>query len=783
MSMPARRLAPRIAPVWVGATLRQGRLGTWVMSRGWVALLMAVSLAAWALPTPWPMIHFGGLWVLMLVVPGLALTALLFGLGRFTFIELVPISFCLSLLLLAVPGTVAYLLRLSLDGSAVLCLSVAAVAVIAGLLPRRRAAGPEYVGEREWRSNTLLAILMALVSALAYRYAGYSFTDKLTDVWFHLSFVRKLYEFGVADPVNPFLKGEGVEFIYGYNLWHLLLALFARWLSADPLEVWAYAVPFVAFTFLCSLFPLARALFGYRLALTASFLYLVVHAVLGLMDSLIFSPKPSSIAIWVFSPVVLAFFIHYVSGQGTLFLWVAALMNVVPAALHFIEPMGVLLALGLLLVGVWIWSENYDEKARIARGLAVMAAVFLMVFALKLPFFHGQSSRLSEYAAQHVIRLWPGLLMNNPFNSELRQPMQIAVLLLMPFLFGWVRNHLAIQLLVFVPLFYFVVQYNPVFATLMSAVSGEVFVRKGISFLRILNTISLAVIVSHYLPMAIAGVRSRWRREHMTLPRLRGVASFVLVGAALMAAVAYFAHFLPALVSFAHTKLAVPERHALKGFFVGPVGMLAFSVAAVLLAIELFHPWAGRVFRQMGGERPDCAGRAPLFVTAALSILLLLLVAPLLDRRYTRPYGDGPYPRDLASVMPGEYRFLREALGKPAVVLVKPRDQAFDQETGAFHLQAFTKHYAVSLPDPDYKKTRSDIDYRQRFEEVKHVYSGNARLDVIVEMVKRYDVEYIVASRRDRSQALFEQLIHAPDIFPPVYQLDGVGVFKVSVVD
>lgn len=740
-----------------------------------VVLLVAGALGAASLAWTAPFARFAALWIVVLVVPGLALADLALGRRRLGIFELIPVSFALSLLTLAVPATLAYLLRLTLGQAGAVALVLVGALLVAGLWPRRamREADAEPLpAVTAW----LFAGTTAGVAALAYRWAGVAFTDKLGDLWFHLSFVRKLVERGVVDPSNPFLVGEGPEFVYGYNVWYLTLAGFSRWAGVDPLQAWTYAVPLLTVVLLCAAFPLARTVGGARLALVASLAYVAVHAVAGGMRSLLTAPNPAAIAIWIVAPLVLAFFLRFVVHGERRFLAVAAVLNVLPAVLHFVEPIGVLFALALFAAGTAVCADDRRHVRRALAGFAVLAVVFAAAFALKAPLIQNQGAAFSSYAAHQPIRLAGRLLMIDPLSSGLYDAVQLAGLIALPLLFGWLGRP-GVQLLVFVPLLLFVVQYNPLLATAVSAVTGDVFLRKGISFLRVLSVVTLAVVVTQYAGPVVRWLRQRPLRlgEEARWPR-RAAALVIGVGA-LTAVAAYALYYVPALIRFGQTKLPVPDRHALKGFFVGPVGLVVFGIVAVLLAAELLRPRLGPRLRGWTGSELQAPGRR-LMLGAAIAVLLLVLVSvPLLERRLTR--GGVPYPRDAAGTMPSEYRYLREAAPAASVVLVKPRDGAFDQATPAFLLQALTPHYAVALPDPDVKRTKSGIDYARRFRDVNHVYSADATIADVQRVVGHYGVGYILASRGDRSGPLYALLTAHPQGFPLVHDGD-IGVFRVA---
>ncbi|MBI4609471.1 MAG: hypothetical protein HY726_10710 [Candidatus Rokubacteria bacterium] len=761
------------------------RVGAWAARwPRWarVALVGGLCLGALGMPASAPFARFAVYWVLLLVMPGLVLLDLTFGRRSFGLLEKVPLAFCLSLLTLAVPGILAYGLRLQLETALLLFFGLSGLALVLFMIQPSpegdRPAGGEGDARFEGMVAVALAVLLGLTAVLAYRYAGYAFTDRLADIWYHMSFVRKLFENGVVDPANPFLKGEGVEFIYGYNLWHLVLAVLARANAVDPVEASAYAAPFVGVTYLLAIYPLGRVLFGPRVGLSATFAYVLIHVVVMAMDSMLNMVKPSTIAIWILSPVTLAFLVLYLKEGTGRALWCAALINAVPAVLHVTESLGILWALGLLMGGALLCSEKRRDKTRLIRAFGLVGVVVLVVLAFKAPLISGQSESLSEYAPQRPLHLGLGLMMTNPYYSDLRDPVQIAALLLAPLLFIWLRSRIEVQLLVLVPLLHFMVEFNPLLATGVASLAGEVFLRKVVSWLRILNVISLSAILYLYLPSLGAWLRRARGVQWGRIGVARAGLALAVGLAILTGAIGFFAHQLQSLTGFAHAKLAIADRHLLKELLVAPIGMLALLALGLMATMEFLTGGIGATLRRVVTGERAWGPRWPLVVMGATTIVLVLGAIPLLEARYTLPSG-GPYPRDLSAIIPEELAFLRDRVVDPAVVLVKPREHAFDVTTPAFFLQAFTRHYGVSLPDPDYKKTRSSIDYQGRFRDAKRIYSGEASVEEVVLISRRYAVDYIVTSRD--GDRLYQMLSSAPASFSKVYERDNGTVFKVRL--
>jgi hypothetical protein len=738
------------------------------------AVVAASGLAV--LVAPWPMVRVVAGLLLLTILPG---WGLLRALGRDmapTAVEAVPMAFALGLLTIAPAACLAYFLLVRLDVAAAMLLAAALIAMVAGTAIPRPASSPVAPAALR-RARLILTVLIAAAAAFAYRHAGVPYTDRLADVWFHLSFVRKLHGLAVADPSNPFLVGEGVEFVYGYNVWHLVVAVVARWANVDPIEAWAMTVPVVAFVLLAAIVPLADALFGPRVAVVTGVLYVVIHTITKDMSSLVSAPKPGSIAVWIFPLLTLALIVRYVRTGRRRDLVVGALLNAVPAGIHFVEPVGVLIALAIAAATGALFVEDRRHVRRLMASVAVVAVPFAIVFAAKAGLLAGQAERYSTYAAQHPIRLPGGFVMNDPYNSALRDPFVLAALVLMPWLFGALRTHLGVHMVVWIPLVYLAIQHHPLLATGTAWIAGETFVRKVISFLNQLAVITVAAVLVERGPGVAARITAWWRARRATQAPAAWV-PIVIAAIAASGLAVYALYAGPALGELGRTRLDVPDRHALKALLAGAAGMVVFSAVLVALAVTLVRT-SGAASPAWAACETAAPTLRPVTLAAALGVVVLVAAAPGVERRLAGPDGA---PRTIAAralELPA-LAFLRTEASAPVVVLVKPRDGAFDQQTPALFLQAFTTHYAASLPDPDFKRTRSSVDYQQRFRDVKHLYGETATLDDVRRVAARYDVSYVVASRADTSRALFERLSGAPSAFPPAWQGGDVAVFRVA---
>jgi len=146
---------------------------------------------------------------------------------------IVPLSLCMSLFLLLIPGLTAYLFHLTMIQFFLVYLGGL---ILAGVLLFSRKAlrapyAPEYDREVGGRIEKCLLLVVVLgIAAVLFKIGCYQDGDAFE----HLALVRRLMESPHIDFQNPHYRGAGAGTLYSFNLWHILVGFVSWAVRLDP---------------------------------------------------------------------------------------------------------------------------------------------------------------------------------------------------------------------------------------------------------------------------------------------------------------------------------------------------------------------------------------------------------------------------------------------------------------------------------------------------------------------------------------------------------------------
>ena len=243
-----------------------------------------------------PLAATGLWWVFVFFAPGYLLQAARGWSGRRPLLELAALGFGITFLIMLPLCLAAYLghWRIATVGRAMLLLPPGA-AVLYWALRWRRGAGAQGArtqaglredtrvlsagsggvtdpasGSRggffaflleERHHRWLVPLFVAGVAVFGYYLRGYVSAHVENDLWFDLAFMRKLAERPVVEAGDIFTLGGGINPVYGFNPWHLMLAALAQVGNVDVIDVWMNSIPFYTFLFAGAFFFFVRRAF------------------------------------------------------------------------------------------------------------------------------------------------------------------------------------------------------------------------------------------------------------------------------------------------------------------------------------------------------------------------------------------------------------------------------------------------------------------------------------------------------------------------------------------
>jgi hypothetical protein len=315
-------------------------------------------------------------WTVLFFLPGFLLVSSVFN-RELDLGEVVPLSFGLGLATFSVMGFLGYV-----SGCSITLLSVAIIIEIVGLLIwlKKRTA----IIVKNYKVLFLLLTGIAF-SALFLKIGAIQDGDTIS----HLTWIRRLFERGVADPAafGPLPDGPPWS-AYLYASWHLAIALVARIAQVDPIVIWVNLPSILVIVFTLSIWLFAKLLFkSERIAFTVALLYLLLEGSCNGMRYWIVSPYPIEIGLRFLLLVGLFLALQYIFDSKRRFLLLAILVAFALSLVHMSSFTYFYLLLALYAVFCLPFKEKRIEAKKafivIAAGLLFTAPVlFLKLFHL-----------------------------------------------------------------------------------------------------------------------------------------------------------------------------------------------------------------------------------------------------------------------------------------------------------------------------------------------------------------------------------------------------------------
>jgi len=319
------------------------------------------------------------------IVPGFLLYKIIFKGRGSRFYEYLPVSFALSLAVLVVPTFLAFYFALSLNFIIYFFFSALFLIFIIFLFRYRK----EIITRKSDNSakpklNTYLKILI-LVCLIVFIRAAFTPGLEQGDSWRHVSDIRKIIELPKIVSGSSFIeefKGIGN---YGYNVWHVALAIITKLSRVDIVDTWRFSPTFIAVFLILGYFFLAKELFkSEKIALFATTVFFIWEGVLGydtvmpkIDDFWLWSQSaiPSFIARDIMLTVVLAFCFKYIRDGKRKYLYLISVLTLALSFAHIYYFMILILLLALVLFFGLIF--RHKDKILLKRVLTIIPFVLI----------------------------------------------------------------------------------------------------------------------------------------------------------------------------------------------------------------------------------------------------------------------------------------------------------------------------------------------------------------------------------------------------------------------
>lgn len=326
--------------------------------------------------------------VAIFFTPGYLLYRPIFTKGEFNVFERLPIYFALSLGIIALFGTFAYIFNFTFKVLAGIILTVCFLFFITGLVRRQQKEDLRTIGLNYQNKKIffLLVIATFLLSIFLTLFAGISGSIIEGDALNFLGFIRKLVENPFIANRDAFYKDIIVDPTYGYNIWHLSVA-FVSWLAKlDSVIVWTFLPAILTPVILLSFYLFAKVLFKSEMAALISLILFIFYY--GISERMyIFRTSPYNMIVtnFIILPVALTLVFKYLNDNRIKYLIIVCFLSFVISTIHLFGFLLFLLSLFSYYLFHLIFRKNTSERINILKIILVSLIFIYPYLILRLP--------------------------------------------------------------------------------------------------------------------------------------------------------------------------------------------------------------------------------------------------------------------------------------------------------------------------------------------------------------------------------------------------------------
>jgi hypothetical protein len=396
---------PRQTTWFWGRVLAQQRDWVWPLSiaafTALLLLLLATGRLEWLPASLRLVLTVAALWF----VPGLFVVNALLGSLSLDRLSLLPFAFCVSTSAVLIPGLAAYLGQWSLHRMILGPFALLGFAALVTLRLRQRDSSRVDVAAVKVSYTTWAAVGLAAFAGVLGWWMGLKLEGG-QDVFPIIGKVLKIVSSGrVSALANAYTPTTAPDVNTGFNGWQLVLALTSQLSGVEPMLVYSWTVPLLAFLKVLSMYVLGSLVFrDQSLGLAtagAFFLDMGLHSNAGVN---MYTAYPNSIGWFIFLPVVTGLVFAAIrdprKNMGPLLLAVALAWPMV--AVHKVHPLKLWLGFGAFAV---LSAAVGTRERRWSLALRTALLLFFMVL-MSLPHYIVESTqtiRSSEPVLQSLV--------------------------------------------------------------------------------------------------------------------------------------------------------------------------------------------------------------------------------------------------------------------------------------------------------------------------------------------------------------------------------------------
>lgn len=395
--------------------------------------------------------------VLILFAPGYLIYNLLIPDSSKGVLKAVALSFSFSLIVLIIPTVFAYTQHSTIRQVVnfyflLVALLIFILFILDSFFIKKRGENFNEGAKGNLLIKFALLIILIVFVFLGHYYGGF-FSG---DAYKHINLIRKITEMPTVEFTDAYIKGINSS-SYGWNLWHIALAIISQVAAKDPVVIWIFIATLAAPTIIAALFIFLRRLFkDEKLAFYAILAYVIWFGVMNyqITEGKIFctwefalSSWPSFVARDILLYVILFFILDILrKGFRIKDYFVISLLSIVLALIHIYYYYILLFILGSFWLFLLLFNPYQNRKiySRIfgIMGLVLFPAVFYVIYLTK-SLQPALNPRFTDpFNTGRFIPVQPigKYIMVNPFDGLWQNNMRKLAFIFTPFLILYARR-------------------------------------------------------------------------------------------------------------------------------------------------------------------------------------------------------------------------------------------------------------------------------------------------------------------------------------------------------
>lgn len=344
------------------------------------------------------------LWIGFLSIsflPGWLLLRIIYHENRFSFLENIPLSICLSFALLTIPAIIIFIFQLQIVLFLFSIIFIISMLSILNIVLKQKRIIAHFSSTPPFLDSGELSIF---VISLLYFVVMVRIGGELgEDTVYHLGLIHKLVVRSHASLLDFACKGAGPHFEYTCSPWLLLVASLCKVTGIDPKIFWwkvpAILTPIAIVTY----YILARALFKDKLigVVTASILVIglggIIYKDIGFQEL----NAPYGLSRYIFIPVGYFFLFRYLRFKEKKAVFITSFLSLTIASIHLFYYVLFLFS----VVFFWIFYLLFKHVDK--KGVKAISAQLFWILVITLPYLYLRYLPILSYG------------MTNPFDTDI----------------------------------------------------------------------------------------------------------------------------------------------------------------------------------------------------------------------------------------------------------------------------------------------------------------------------------------------------------------------------